>query len=106
MDPQNRVWLATIPKGIVVYDPSDHSVELPFAKNPQLQNEISDRNACIYCDRDGIIWSGFWLRKGIYAVIPFSPSVRHYKTDTSTSDKLQIGTIVELRKCQARVKSG
>ena len=34
MDPQDRVWLATSPKGIVVYDPSDHSVELPFEKTP------------------------------------------------------------------------
>ena len=42
LDLRGRIWLATIPKGIVVYDPSDHSVELPFAKNTQLQNEISD----------------------------------------------------------------
>ena len=32
MDPQGRVWLATRPKGIVIYDPPDHSVKLPFEK--------------------------------------------------------------------------
>ena len=97
LDLRGRIWLATIPKGIVIYDPSDHSVELPFAKDTQLQNEISEENFCIYCDRDGIIWSGTWLRKGIYQVIPYSPSVRHYKTDTSTSKSLKVGTIINFQ---------
>ncbi len=90
MDLQNRVWLATLPKGIAIYDPSDHSVELPFAENAEVQNEISENNAILYCDRNGSIWSGFWLGKGIYQILPFSPTFIHYSTDTSI---FNIGTI-------------
>jgi signal transduction histidine kinase/ligand-binding sensor domain-containing protein len=92
MDLEGRVWLATMPKGIVIYDPSSHSVEFPFAEGSALQKEISDNNGVLYCDRDGIIWSGFWIGKGLYQIIPFAPSFTHYRTDTSTNS-FHIGTI-------------
>ena len=30
LDKKGRVWFATQPKGIIVYNPADQSVELPF----------------------------------------------------------------------------
>jgi len=96
MDLQGRVWLATQPKGIVVYDPSNRSVEFPFPEGSELQKGISEFNACIYCDRDGIVWSGFWFRKGIYQVIPFSPCVKHYVRDTSKPFSFNAGNAINL----------
>jgi len=96
LDLQGRVWLATNPKGIVIYDPADYSVTFPFGQDSTLQKEISDANACIYSDRDGIVWSGFWLGKGIYQIVPFSPSVVHYKKEASISNSF-IGTITNFQ---------
>ncbi|MGZ8559668.1 MAG: ligand-binding sensor domain-containing protein, partial [Chitinophagaceae bacterium] len=93
LDTQNRVWLATKPKGIVIYDPSDHSVTFPFAEDTTLQKEISDYNASIYCDRDGIIWSGFWLRKGIYQLLPYSQVVKHYTANPKQAHSLSSNTV-------------
>ena len=93
MDPQNRVWLATKPKGIVIYDPSDQSVTLPFAEDTILQKEISDFNATIYCDRDGIVWSGFWLRKGIYQLLPYSQVAKHYTANPKQPHSLSSNSV-------------
>jgi len=82
IDLKGRIWVATNPKGIAIYDPSDHSVKFPFPEDNKLQKEISDFNACIYHDRDGITWSGYWFRKGINQIIPYSPSVKLYKPDS------------------------
>ena len=95
MDQQGRVWLATRPKGIVIYDPSNQSVTFPFAEGSTLQKEISDNNAILYCDKDGIVWSGFWLGKGVYQIIPYTPSFTHYNTDTSNS--FNFGSIVNFQ---------
>lgn len=78
LDKLDRVWFATDPKGIIIYNPADESVSFPFPADSTMQNNVSFANACLYSDRDNIIWSGSWLRKGIYAILPFSPVVKHY----------------------------
>ena len=84
LDKQGRVWFATAPKGMIIYNPDDSSVTFPFPSDSMLQHDVSDFNSCIYCDRDNIIWSGFWSRKGIYETVPYVPIIKHY---TSTSNK-------------------
>ena len=76
LDKLNRVWFATAPKGIIIYNPVDESISFPFPGDPTLQHDVSDANACIYCDRDNITWSGYWLRKGISAFVPYSPVIK------------------------------
>ncbi len=83
LDLQGRIWLSTYPKGIIIYNPADNSVRIPFSQDSSLQNIVSDENGGIYCDRDGIVWSGFWLRKGIYQFVPVSSPVQHYLADSS-----------------------
>ncbi|HMG94215.1 MAG TPA: ATP-binding protein [Chryseolinea sp.] len=94
LDHQNRIWFANEQKGITIYDPSDHSVTFPFEEGSAMQKEVSDANARIYVDRDGIIWSGCWLRKGIYQIIPMSPSVITYKPDSSRRDGLSVPNVI------------
>ncbi len=78
LDYRGRVWLATAPKGILIFDPSDQSVNIPFPKDSVLQHDVSEANSVIYCDRDGLIWNGSPDRKGFYQLIPFSPAVKLY----------------------------
>ncbi len=78
LDLQDRVWLATDPKGILIYDPASQSLSIPFPADPVMQHDVSDANAAIYCDKNGIIWLGTWLRKGFYQLIPYSPAVKLY----------------------------
>ncbi len=88
IDPRGRIWVATEPAGIIIYDPTDNSSRLAFPNDSALQKTISNANASIYCDRDGITWSGFWLRKGIYQLIPFSQTVTRYTADAGKPHSL------------------
>jgi ligand-binding sensor domain-containing protein len=74
MDTQGRVWSATVEKGIIVYDPSAQTAFQPVEDNDDTGHEISDKNAALYCDRDGIVWTSNWS-KGIYELLPYSQSV-------------------------------
>jgi ligand-binding sensor domain-containing protein len=78
LDLQGRVWLATAPKGILIYDPLDQSLSVPFPEDTVLQHDVSDANAVIYCDKEGMTWLGTWLRKGFYQIIPYAPAVKLY----------------------------
>ena len=82
VDKEGKVWLATYPKGIIIYDPSNQSVQLPFPGDSLQQDEVSNGNNVIYCDNNEMVWSGFWLAKGIYQIIPFSPAVTRYTSDS------------------------
>jgi len=75
LDPSGRVWFLTYPQGIIIYDPKEESFHPVFEKDSVLQKSISATNGCIYCDRDGIAWSGFWLRYGVWQLAPISPVV-------------------------------
>ena len=83
MDTQGRVWAATVEKGIIVYDPSAQTAFQPVEDNDNTGKEISDKNAVLYCDREGIVWTGYWANKGIYELLPYSQSVKRYTSDTT-----------------------
>jgi len=87
IDPQGRIWFATIPKGIIIYDPSSKTVTQPFFDST-LQYEVTDGNLKIYCDRDGLVWTSYWSVKGIYQLIPYSPSVHRYTANALKDDSL------------------
>ncbi|HEY4323372.1 MAG TPA: ATP-binding protein [Mucilaginibacter sp.] len=78
IDLQGRIWLATQPKGIQIYDPSDSSLTIPFPADSVEQKNVSDDNSYIYCDRNGMIWCGSWFNTGFYQLLPFSPAVKLY----------------------------
>jgi ligand-binding sensor domain-containing protein len=78
VDTRGRVWLGTIPRGIVIYDPVDHSLNTLFPNDSLLQKNISVGNVLIYCDRDEIVWTGSFSNNGVYQLVPFSPTVRHF----------------------------
>lgn len=96
IDLKGRVWLATMPKGLLIYDPESHIVrdDIPDTTS---QQEVADGNLKIYCDRDGIVWLSYWMLKEIYELIPFSPIVHSYKANPNKPDSLSslaIGNMV------------
>jgi signal transduction histidine kinase len=88
IDAQGKIWQGTFPKGIIIYDPVSQSVKQPFPGDSVLQQNISNSNVLIFCDRDGITWTGSWSVLGINQIIPFSPAVKHYVADLKHSNSL------------------
>ncbi len=97
LDLQGRVWIATHPKGIFIYDPRDQSLKIPFPEDSLAQNNVSDANAFIYCDRDGIVWSGYWLPKGIYQLNPFRPAVKLYIPNPDAQESYGRNAVIDFQ---------
>jgi hypothetical protein len=97
VDPFQRIWFNTT-KGIFIYDPKDESVHQVFENNEFLQKNIAAANSCIYCDRDGLTWTGSWLRFGIYQIVPLSLVVRNYNTEKYQKRGLPTNDILNIIK--------
>jgi signal transduction histidine kinase/streptogramin lyase len=78
---QGEIWVATQKLGIVIYNPEQDTYAKLFANDSSIQHKVSEANARIYCDKEGMIWSGFWDRKGIYQISPYKPSVKRFTAD-------------------------
>jgi len=98
IDKKNRIWVATVQKGIVAYDPDTQIAFQAFSHDSPLAFDVSDRNACVYCDRDGIVWCGNWRRNGIYQLNPFSEAVKTYVTNPSDPKALSGPLVNEILK--------
>ena len=79
IDSKGRVWMGTFPKGIIIFDPESNSITVPFPEDSATQEKVSDANLAIYCGRNGIVWSGYYYRKGIYQLIPLSSSITRFQ---------------------------
>ncbi len=89
IDPRGRIWMGTFPNGIIIYDPANQSLHLPFPDDSTLQQNISANNLMIYCDRDGLVWSGsYTTQSGFYQLIPFSPPVNQFISKPGKSNSL------------------
>jgi signal transduction histidine kinase/ligand-binding sensor domain-containing protein len=86
IDGLGRIWAGTFPAGIVIYNPSDQSVKLPFANDTSIQQRISKDNFTIYYDRDGIMWSG--CANELHQLIPFSPPVSQFISEPRNPNSL------------------
>src|SRR4030095_4998816 len=47
----------------------------------------------IYCDRDGFVWTSYWMQRGIFELLPFSASVKQYSANPKFPDSLSNGDI-------------
>jgi signal transduction histidine kinase/ligand-binding sensor domain-containing protein len=90
LDRANRVWIGTGDKGLVIYDPQTGSVERPFETDAVLSRRANEFNYRIYCDRDGLVWIGYWIAagKGINQLSPVLKSFRHYEGNTGKPNSL------------------
>ncbi len=94
LDREGRIWMATGPKGIFIYDPARNLVTQPFI-NADRKNFSHDFTA-FYCDREGIVWvTGGG--KAFYQFNPASPCVIHYTANPTKPFSLShdlVATIV------------
>ncbi|HMG90320.1 MAG TPA: hypothetical protein VK589_09670, partial [Chryseolinea sp.] len=94
IDRDGRVWFATNPHGIFIYDPETNQGHKLFS-DPKLQKDVSEANLQLYIDRDGIVWASYFWAKGIYELIPYSPSVKMYSRG-STNNSLSHSTVTSI----------
>jgi streptogramin lyase len=92
IDLYGRVWLATTPKGILIYDPETGQVRQLFS-DKDLQKKAGDANLQIYCDRDGIIWTSNWWSYGIYEILPYNPPFKRFTANPKMKDSLSNNSI-------------
>ncbi len=62
IDKDGRVWFATNPHGIFIYDPETNQAHKLFS-DPKLQKDVSEHNLQLYIDRDGIVWASYYTQK-------------------------------------------
>jgi ligand-binding sensor domain-containing protein len=83
LDAKGNVWWCSWPVGPVIFDPSSQSFYAVFS-DVKKRAKIAYTNLFIYCDRDGMVWTGCSEQnRGVYQIIPASLPVVHYTTDTS-----------------------
>jgi len=95
IDKDGRVWLATKPKGVLIYDPKTKTVR-PVFSDPDLQKKAGDDNLHIYCDRDGIVWTSNWNNYGIYEILPYDPPFERYTANPKKKDSLSNHAIYKI----------
>lgn len=93
IDPKGRIWMATNPKGLLIYDPESGSVKPLFRDNDPLQQEVAIANLSLYCDREGIVWSGFYAQKGLYQLIPYSRTISQYTASTGDLSNVVLNAV-------------
>jgi signal transduction histidine kinase/ligand-binding sensor domain-containing protein len=95
IDNAGRVWLATHPKGVLIYDPETNNITQLFS-TPDSQKKTGENNMWIYCTRDGIVWLTYWDNRGIYELLPYTPSVTLYPGTQDAKDSLGNGGITTI----------
>ena len=91
--PDGIIWLATMPDGILLYDPGNQTME-PYSKDLEIQQKLSDWNMRMYFDPEGMVWMSYLSKKGIDQLVPISPSVKQYSSsfkhvDHPAPDRIQ-----------------
>jgi signal transduction histidine kinase/streptogramin lyase len=95
IDPQGRIWLATHPAGVLIYDPETKHVS-PLFSDTTARKNTGENNMQIYCCRDGIVWLTYWDNRGLYELLPYKPSVKLYPSLPGVKDSLDgsVGDII------------
>jgi signal transduction histidine kinase len=88
VDRHGRIWMGTEKQGLIIYNPDNGSVKMPFQEDSVQQLLINQGNYRIYCDPLGIVWIGYWPEypKGITQLIPLSKSAIQYPSGTGKSN--------------------
>jgi ligand-binding sensor domain-containing protein len=56
IDRHGRIWFASHPNNILIYDPETGQVQKPLS-DTSLQKSAGEHTLRLYCDRDGIVWT-------------------------------------------------
>jgi len=95
IDKEGRIWFAINPKGILVYDPKKEELRPVFADS-LLQQAAGQNNLHIYCDRDGIVWTSFYVDNGVYELLPYNTPFKKYVSNANISHSLSNNKIMTI----------
>ena len=95
IDPNGRVWFASYPNYIFIYDPDTEEVRKPLA-DTSLQKLAAEYNAHLYCDKDGIVWTSNFMFNGVYELLPYNPPVKRYAPDSKLPGSLSNKNIASI----------
>ncbi|MFI5131691.1 MAG: histidine kinase [Chitinophagales bacterium] len=87
IDSDGKIWMATYPRGIVIYDPETDRGRQLFS-DPRLQYELGYGILHIYCDPDGIVWTSYYIQRGVHELLPFDPPVKRFTANPKNPDSL------------------
>ena len=63
IDPDGRVWMVLTQQELSFMILPIIRLRLPFANDSVQQKKVSDDNVILYCDKDGMAWSGSFSQK-------------------------------------------
>ena len=95
IDPNGRVWFASYPNNILIYDPETEELQKPLS-DTSLQKRAGEYNVRLYCDRDGIVWTSNFMFNGVYELLPYNPPVKRYAPDPKLPGSLSNKNIVTI----------
>ena len=78
LDHDAKVWMAIQPTGFIQFDPEKGNVKPVFTDTAE-QKKLSTSNWQIYIDKSGMIWTSYFQKKGVYQIIPISPSTSRFE---------------------------
>jgi signal transduction histidine kinase/streptogramin lyase len=96
LDNYGRVWLATQPGGVLIYDPETDQCKQLYT-DKELIKKTGEANLHIYCDRDGIIWFTYWSQEGINQLSPYQSPVKRYLANPEVPDSLSNAVICSIK---------
>jgi hypothetical protein len=77
IDSAGNIWFANRPSGILRYDPEKQNIQ-PLNLDIEQQERIAAGLMRIYFDKEGMVWMGYVVKKGMYQLIPITPAVKQY----------------------------
>ena len=95
LDVYGRVWFATQPKGILIYDPETDQVQQLFIDSVLLE-QSGKYNLQLYCDPDGIAWASYWFQNELFQILPYHPPVKRYSANPNINGSLSNGAIYRI----------
>ena len=87
IDTDGKVWLATKPNGILIYDPRTDRLRQVFS-DQYIQQKSGYGNLHLYCDRDGIVWASNWVNYGVYEILPYNAPFNRFTANPTIKDSL------------------
>ena len=96
IDRRGKIWFASHPNNILIYDPETEQVRKPLS-DTSWQKRVGEYNLRLYCDRDGIVWtSKYYNFSGIYGLLPYNPPVKRYAADSKLPGSLSNKNIANI----------
>ncbi len=88
-DKNENIWVASSSHGILIYDPVNNSCS-PLFSDSLIQKQTGEGSYSIYFDDNDMVWVGYYIKKNMRQLIPFTPSVKTISYSSFHSNVINI----------------